>query len=70
MLLIQELIAPVFIGLEADLRGKNRHFFAFQANFQVKTELETGSKTAFLAVFSAHLGLKPNQSGRKQLFFI
>lgn len=56
VLLIQELLEPVFIGLEVYLTG-NIALFCLSNPFEVKTWLETGSKTAFLAVFDTHIGL-------------
>ena len=60
---------PVFIGLGANFAGKNR-FFCLSNPFQVKTGFETAPKTAFSAVLGAHLRLKCNKYGRKQLRFI
>jgi hypothetical protein len=44
-------------------------WFCRRMTFQVKTGVETGLKTAFLAVFDGHLGFQANKYGLKQLCF-
>jgi len=68
MLLIYELLAPIFIGLAANLMGKSGPFQAAKRTFSAGFIPPDYLKSQKTGLFTHVLGHQPNKIGREKLF--